>query len=151
MTSPFRRRRDERGSALVEVTWLSILLLVPLLYVVLAVFQVQRAAFGVTAATRAAGRAYTLAPSEADAAGRARAAAAVALEDQGASPSRAMTHLTCTPDPRNCLSPGSVIHVRTTYPVPLPLVPDALGGNTPTIRVESEHSVPYGSFREDRP
>ena len=30
-------------------------------------------------------------------------------------------------------------------------MPDALGGNTPSIRVESEHSVPYGSFREDRP
>jgi Flp pilus assembly protein TadG len=50
------RRRSERGSALVEVTWLPILLLVPLLYVVLAVFEVQRAAFAVNAATRAAGR-----------------------------------------------------------------------------------------------
>ena len=33
----------------------------------------------------------------------------------------------------------------------LPLVPAALGGNTPSIRVEAEHAVPYGSFREDRP
>ena len=76
-----QRRRDERGTAVVEVTWLSILLLVPLLYVVLSVFEVQRSAFAVNAATRAAGRAYTLAPSQAEAAGRARAAAAVALED----------------------------------------------------------------------
>jgi Flp pilus assembly protein TadG len=151
VTSLVRRRRDERGSAIVEVTWLSILLLVPLVYIVLAVFQVQRAAYGVNAATRAAGRAYTLAPTEAEAAGRARAAAIVALEDQGASPSRATTQLTCTPDPDNCLSPGSVIHVRLVYPVSLPLMPSALGGNTPSIRVESQHSVPYGSFREDRP
>ena len=56
------RRRDERGTALVEVTWLSILLLVPLVYLVLAVFDVQRSAFAVNAATRAAGRAYVLAP-----------------------------------------------------------------------------------------
>ena len=151
MTTAIRRRRDERGSALIEVTWLSILLLVPLLYVVLAVFQVQRAAFGVNAATRAAGRAYTLAPSEADAGERARAAAAVALEDQGVSSSQATTQLTCSPDPGNCLSPGSVIHVRMTCHVPLPLMPGALGDDTPSIRVESEHSVPYGSFREDRP
>ena len=41
--------RGQRGSALVEVTWLSLLLLVPLLYVVLAVFEVQRSAFGVSA------------------------------------------------------------------------------------------------------
>ena len=77
------RRRDERGTALVEVTWLSILLLVPLVYLVLAVFDVQRSAFAVNAETRAAGRAYVLAPSEAEAGARARGAAVVALVDQG--------------------------------------------------------------------
>jgi Flp pilus assembly protein TadG len=143
--------RDERGTAVVEVTWLSILLLVPLVYIVLAVFDVQRAAFGVDAATRAAGRAYSLAPTEAAAGERARAAAAVALEDQGLTSSRGDVALSCSPAPDNCLSPGSVIHVRIRYPVALPLVPAALGGNTPSIRVESVHSVPYGSFREDRP
>ena len=35
--------RDERGSALVELTWLGVLLLVPLLWIVLSVFEVQRA------------------------------------------------------------------------------------------------------------
>jgi hypothetical protein len=35
------RHRSDAGTALVEVTWLSILLLVPLLYVVLAVFEVR--------------------------------------------------------------------------------------------------------------
>jgi hypothetical protein len=30
-------------------------------------------------------------------------------------------------------------------------MPDALGGNTPSIRVAADHTVPYGSFREDRP
>ncbi|NUR09441.1 MAG: hypothetical protein HOQ45_20855, partial [Nocardioidaceae bacterium] len=73
------RRRDQRGTALVEVTWLAVLLLVPLLYVVLAVFEVQRAAYAVSAATRAAGRAYTLAPDQASAGLRARAAADVAM------------------------------------------------------------------------
>ena len=60
--------RTERGTALVEVTWLSILLLVPLLYIVLAVFEVQRSAFAVTTAARSAGRAYVMAPDEASAA-----------------------------------------------------------------------------------
>ncbi len=145
-----QRRRDERGTAVVEVTWLSILLLVPLLYVVLSVFEVQRSAFAVNAATRAAGRAYTLAPSQAEAAGRARAAAAVALEDQGLAMSRGSMELGCAGGPGGCLSPGSVVHVRMRYPVRLPLMPAALGGNTPSIRVEAEQSVPYGSFREDR-
>ena len=146
-----RRRRTERGTALVEVTWLSILLLVPLVYVVLSVFQVQRSAFAVSAATRAAGRAFTLAPSQGEGLERARAAAAVALEDQGLDLTHASLAMDCDPAPRDCLSPGSVIHVRMVYPVPLPLVPDALGGGTPSIRVDAEHSVPYGSFREERP
>ena len=58
-------RGEEQGSALVEFTWLAILLMVPLLYIVLTVFEVQRAAFGVSTAARAAGRAFTQAPSEA--------------------------------------------------------------------------------------
>ncbi|MEP7090583.1 MAG: hypothetical protein ABI776_10800 [Nocardioidaceae bacterium] len=145
------RRRDQRGTALIEVTWLSLLLLVPLLYIVLSVFEVQRSAFAVDAATRAAGRAYTLAPSEGEAAARARAAASVALDDQGLALSRASMTLGCDPDPHACLSAGSVVHVRLVYPVDLPLMPDALGGDTPSIRVEADHSVPYGSFREDRP
>jgi Flp pilus assembly protein TadG len=144
------RRRDERGTAVVEVTWLSILLLVPLLYIVLSVFEVQRSAFAVNAATRAAGRAYTLAPSQAEAADRAQAAAAVALEDQGLTMSRGSMELGCAGGTSGCLSPGSVVHVRMRYPVPLPLMPTALGGNTPSIRVDAEQSVPYGSFREDR-
>lgn len=145
------RRRDQRGTAIIEVTWLSILLLVPLLYVVLSVFEVQRSAFAVSAGTRAAGRAYTLAPSQAEAVGRARGAAAVALADQGLTFSRASLRLRCDPDPGQCLSPGSVVHVRMVYPVRLPLMPTALGGDTPSIRVDAEQSVPYGSFREARP
>jgi Flp pilus assembly protein TadG len=144
------RRRDERGSALVEVTWLAVLLLVPLVYVVLAVFDVQRAAFGVDAATRSAGRAFTLAPDQADAQARAMAAAQVAMQDQGLALDDGRLAVTCRPDPHDCLSPGSVVQVRLVYQVRLPLVPDALGGGSPSIRVEGEHTVPYGTFREDR-
>lgn len=141
----------ETGTALVEVTWLSILLLLPLLYIVLAVFDVQRSAFAATAAARAAGRAYVLAPSEATAPERAQAAAAVAFGDQGLDLAGGSLAVTCDPDPANCLSPGSVVRVAVSYPVALPLVPSALGGDTPSIRVEAAHSVPYGTFREDRP
>jgi Flp pilus assembly protein TadG len=145
------RRRSQRGSALVEVTWLGILLLVPLVYVVLAVFEVQRSAFALDAATRAAGRAYTLAPSQDEAAARARAAAEVALADQGLDLAAGSLVVGCEPDPMTCLSPGSVIHVRMVRQVDLPLMPDVLGGDTPSVRVDAEHSVPYGSFREQRP
>ncbi len=144
------RSRGEAGTALVEVTWLSILLLVPLLYIVLAVFEVQRSAFAVTAAARSAGRAYTTAPSETAALEHARAAAAVALGDQNLDLVDGGIEMSCSPDPTACLTPGSVVRVHVSYPVPLPLTPTALGANTPGILVEAVHSIPYGTFREAR-
>lgn len=144
-----REARSESGSALVEVTWLAILLLVPLVYVVLAVFEVQRSAFAATAAARAAGRAYVMAPSLAEAEGRARAAGSVALADQGIGDSRTTMAIGCRPAGA-CLTPGSVVHVQVVAQVPLPLLPPVFGDQPPSIRVEAEHTVPYGTFREDR-
>ena len=145
------RARGERGSALVEFTWLAILLMVPLLYVVLTVFEVQRAAFGVSSAARSAGRAFTEAPSEAVAVEHAVAAVRLALEDQHLDVGRRSLDVRCSPDPSDCLTPGSVVTATVAYPVPLPLLPTVLGGQRPSIRVEAQHTVPYGTFREDRP
>lgn len=142
--------RGERGSALVEVTWLSILLLVPLVYVLVAVFDVQRSAFAMSAASRAAGRAFVLAPTVEEGRARAREAAGVALEDQGLAGDAARLTFSCRPRPRECLSPGSTVTVVIAYQVPLPLMPTALGGNTPSVRVQAVHAVPYGTFREHR-
>lgn len=142
--------RDEHGSALVEVTWLALLLLVPLVYIVLAVFEVQRGAFGASAAARSAARAYSLAPTEADGLERARAAAVLAMQDQDLDLDDVALDVRCRPEPGNCLAPGATIEVQVRYQVPLPLVPTALGGDTPSIRVEAVQSVAYGTFREDR-
>lgn len=141
----------ERGSAVVEFTWLAILLMVPLLYGVLAVFDVQRSAFAVSSAARAAGRAFTQAPSEASAPGLAREAAALALRDQRLDPDRGGLVIGCAPHPTNCLAPGSVVTVTASRQVPLPLLPAVLGGQRPSVRVEAVHRVPYGTYREDRP
>lgn len=143
------RRRDESGTALVEVTWLAILLLVPLVYLVLAVYDVQRHAFATTAAARAAGRAFVLAPDVAQGSTAARAAAEVALLDQGVDAGAVDLRLTCRPA-GHCLAPGSVVRVDVRSQVRLPLVPSALGGGAPSIRVDARHTVPYGTFREDR-
>ena len=142
-------RRSESGTVLVEVTWLAILLLVPLVYVVLSVFAVQRAAFAATAAARAAGRAYVMAPSVTEAEARARAAGAVALADQGVGRGDSAMTVTCHPA-GGCLAPVSAVHVEVRAQVPLPLLPAVFGGQPPSIRVEAEHTVPFGTFREDR-
>lgn len=142
------RRRDEAGTALIEVTWLGILLMVPLVYVVLSVFDVQRGAFGVTAASRAAARAYALAPSPAEGEARAAAAARLAMRDQGLDADSAKIDVSCTPNPHDCHQPGSVITVDIWTRVDLPLLPAMLGGDTPSFRLDAHHRVPYGTFRE---
>jgi len=156
--APIGRRRGRRGdrgaehgTALVEFTWLAILLMVPLLYVVLAVFEVQRAAYGTSTGSRTAGRAFVQADDESQARGRALAAVDLALRDQGVPRDRRTLTVSCTPQPRNCLSPGSLVTVEVSTSVPLPLVPDFVGEHRPSIQVSAEHSVPYGTYREDRP
>lgn len=140
------RRRDEKGSALVEFVWLAILLVVPLIYVLLAVFDVQRAAFGASAASRAAGRAYALAETDAEGLRRARAAAEVALADQGVErPMR--LDIGCEPAPP-CHQRGRTVVVRLSSSVALPFMPSALGGGAPSFAIRSEHRVPIGRYRE---
>ncbi|WP_245582247.1 hypothetical protein [Nocardioides halotolerans] len=141
-------RRDERGSALVELTWLGVLLLVPMLWIVLSVSQVQQGAFGVSSAARAAGRAYALAPT--DALGRARAeqAARQALADQGLADAPLTVTVTCTPYPHDCHQGTSVITVRVATRVDLPLLPDALGGGAPSFALDASHTVPVGQYHE---
>ena len=145
-----RRDRGESGTALVEFVWLAILLIVPLLYIVLAAFDTQRAAYAASSAARSAGRAFVTAPDQASGYARAEAAVRLAYRDQGIE-SQPDVRISCRPDPRNCLSPGSVVRAEIGSSVDLPLMPAALGSNTPRISVDSEHDAPYGTFREARP
>lgn len=141
-------RRDERGSALVELSWLGILLLVPLLWIIVSVFDVQRGAFGVSGAARAAGRAYALAPNDLEGERRARAAARQALEDQGVHGVPVSVTITCTPYPHYCHSGTSVITVHVASQVDLPLLPSFLGGGAPSFALDATHTVPIGQFQE---
>ncbi|MDZ5623343.1 hypothetical protein [Nocardioides bizhenqiangii] len=143
-----RDRRDEGGSALVELVWLGILLLVPLLWIVLSVSEVQQGAFGVTAAARSAGRAYALAPDDASGQRAAEEVARRALADQGLEGAPLTVTVTCTPYPGDCHNGTSVITVRVRSSVELPLLPDALGGGAPRFALDATHSVPIGRYQE---
>ena len=141
---------EEEGSAVIELVWVVILLLVPLLWIVLSVFEVQSGAYGVTTAARAAGRAYALAPTDAEGRSAATAAARQALVDQGLPGDAPLTvEVTCSPYP-NCHSGTSVITVRVASRVDL-LVPDVLGGGRPTFALDATHTVPIGQYQEVDP
>jgi len=135
------------GTALIEFVWLGVLLLVPLVYILVAASGVQRAAYGVSTASRAAGRAFVLAPDVGAARDRAERAARTALSDQGIALDVADVDIHCAP---TCLVPGSTVTVVVTVRQELPLAPDVLGGAAPAVTVDATHVEPYGTFREAR-
>lgn len=130
-------QRGERGSAVVEFVWLSVILLVPFTTLLVAGFDVQRAAFGVSAASKSAARAFVLAPDEATAHARAQAAISVALADHGLEASR--VHIMCRPVDA-CLQPGSSVRVRVHVRASLA-----------SLNVDATHVERFGAYRQGRP
>ena len=142
--------RDEEGSALIEFVGLAVLLLLPLLYLLLSVFAVQRAAFAVTQAAREAGRAYATSPSLSQAESRATYAAELALNSQGVRETVSVRYAAAGSGCSGAggagsaasLLPGArfVVCVRTQAALPL-------GG---AITVNGQYGVSVDSFRTAR-
>jgi hypothetical protein len=142
----------ESGAALVEFLGTAVLLLVPLVYLVLTLAQVQAGTFAVQGAAREAGRAMVTADSSAEGLARAQAAAGIALADQGfddASTADVLT-LDCSADP--CLTPGATVGVRARLEIALPFVPAALGDRVPlAVPVEAAHVATVDEYGQVRP
>jgi Flp pilus assembly protein TadG len=138
-----RRCRGDEGNAIVEFVYLGVLLMVPLVYVLITVFQVQSAAFAVTEAARQAGRAYAQADSSAEAHAVATAAVDLALRDQGIESSGGLDVL--APDG---LAPGATVRVTVAHDVTLPLLGGLFGRVEPRIPVRATHVEVVDRFRE---
>ncbi|MGA8988181.1 hypothetical protein [Aeromicrobium sp.] len=141
-------KNEADGTATIEFIWLSLLLLVPFLYVLVAVFDTQRASYGVSTASRSAARAFLQAPDVATGERRAQLTARIAMDDQGLS--GASVQISCLPTPHDCLRPGSSVLVVVQTIQPLPLTPSSLGSQLGGIAVDSTHIEPYGTFRAER-
>lgn len=141
-------RDGEAGSALIEFIGVGLLLLLPLMYLLLSVFSVQRAAFAVTQAAREAGRAYATAPSSSLAEERASYAAQLALQSQGVTSPVSVRYAPAgsgcgaAGDGSASLSAGArfVVCVRTQAQLPL-------GG---AITVNGQYAVSIDTYRSDR-
>ena len=138
-----RNWRTDEGNALVEFVYLAVLLLVPLVYVLMTVFLVQRAAFGATEAARQAGRAYARSASISQAQNRGTAAARLVLRDQG---------ITAAVTPRyqclgGCLVPGSRVRVTVTYLVKLPVLGSLFGSDRAGVRVQATHTEYVDTYK----
>lgn len=121
----------ERGSASVEFVVAGLLMLVPLVYLVLALSAVQAAAFATEGSARQAARAYVLAATPTDAAAAVGRAVNVGLADYGLDPAAADVSVVCAPEPGRCLSRRGMVAVTVRVAVPLPLLPEAVSASMP--------------------
>ena len=138
--------RDDRGAAVIEFTVLVTLVLVPIVYLILAVMQVQAAAFAVTHGAREAGRAFAQADTVAQARADAQSAVALALADQGFEAGARSLQIDCSA--RDCLAPGSQVTMRVELRVRLPFLPGSLGESTiGSVPVTADHRVPIDTYR----
>jgi Flp pilus assembly protein TadG len=144
------RCRDDQGNALVEFVYLSVLLMIPLFYALLAVFQIQGAAFAVTEASRQAGRAYVRADNEDDGKVRAAKAVQLALHDQGIDDASVEPRFSCVPNPCD-FSAGSRVEATVHYTVSLPFVGSFFGKGRAGIPVTGTHVEYIDRFKEDAP
>jgi Flp pilus assembly protein TadG len=130
--------RDEGGSASLEFVTVGLLLLVPTVYLVLALSALESASFGVEGAARQATRVFVQSPSEGSAESAARTAVGVTLADYGLDEQNARVGISCRPSPSDCLTRRGFVTVTITTTVPLPLMPRVLSLHLPAgIPVQS--------------
>lgn len=131
---------SERGQALIETVLLGLLLLVPLLWLLATLSEVQRGALAASAAAREAGADAVREAGEGDVAAALRAAVVRAFADHHIDPRAARVRWA------GGLERGGMIEVVVSYPVevlPLPL----LGELGPSIWVHARHVARVDPYR----
>jgi Flp pilus assembly protein TadG len=132
---------------LVEFVALGVLLLVPLVYLVLALGRVQAASFAADGAARSAAQTFVRADDEATGRARALAAVRIGLRDQGFDDDPATAgRLTCSASP--CLTPQARVTVEVTVQVRLPGLPAVLDRVARThVTVHARYVAAVDAFR----
>ncbi|MBS1675509.1 MAG: TadE family protein [Actinobacteria bacterium] len=135
---------EETGSAALEFIGLGVILLVPLIYLVLALGAIQGQMLGVESASRHTARTMSAAVDAGDAAARADAAVHSAIEEYGMDPGSVDVDIRCAPAGAACPSAGATVVVTVTSRVALPFVPPVFGldrvGSVP-VQASSAYKV----------
>ncbi|MFV0319927.1 MAG: TadE/TadG family type IV pilus assembly protein [Microbacterium sp.] len=119
--------RDDHGSAALEFITVGVLMLVPLVYLVVALGAIQGQALGAEAGARHVARAVSTAPDSATATQRADAVLRAIVDEYGLSRDEIALSLSCRPATATCPAAGATLVVTVRTNVPLPLVPPVLG------------------------
>lgn len=135
----------EQGSAVVEFTFLALLLMVPLVYFIITMGQIQGGSFAVVGAADQAAKVYVAQPDAVSAHRAAEQAALIALADYGHPAGNAQITTSC--NPADCQVAGTAVTVTVNLRVPLPFVPfsDEFRLNASDVSASSTQLV--GRFR----
>ncbi len=128
---------SERGSAPLEFIGVGVILLVPLVYLILALGAVQQQTLGAEAAARHTARAIAQAPNAAAARTRADAILTSVMREYRMPRDGVSITMSCST--AKCPAPGATLRVTVTSRVTLPFMPPILGLDTlATIPIRAE-------------
>ncbi|OAN37433.1 TadE family protein [Microbacterium sp. H83] len=130
---------DDDGSAALEFITVGVILLVPLVYLIIALGAIQEQVLGVEAAARHTLRAVALAPDAAAAASASDAVIESVLAEYGVDAETAEVSVTCAPLDAPCPAPGALVTLTVSARVRLPLIPSIVGlDQAAAIGIEGE-------------
>jgi Flp pilus assembly protein TadG len=136
----------QRGSAVVEFTFLGLLLMVPVVYFIITVGQIQGGSFAVVGAADQAAKVFVTQPDASSGRVAAEQATMLALADYGHPAGNASVEIHCDSG-GDCMAAGSAVTVTVRLTVPLPFVPfgEALRLNASQLSASATQVV--GRFR----
>lgn len=117
----------ERGSASLEFLLVVLVLLVPVVYIVVALGTVQGQALGAETGARQLARTIASAPDAETADARAERVLDAIVAEYGLDRSAIAVEVSCAAPATQCPAAGAVLTVTLTAAVTLPLVPSVLG------------------------
>jgi len=146
---PWSRRDD--GNAIVEFVFVAVIVMVPLVYLIVSVAQIQRNSLAATQAAREAGRAFATGSSTEDGLQRAQVAARLAYADQGLTERPDLTFhpadagCTSSAEVAPSLSPGAEFTVCVQRDFTFPGVPSFVSGRG--VRVIGRYLLHVDDYR----
>ena len=135
--------KEDEGNAILEFVVLSAALLIPSLYLVLTLGNVQAAVFAADTISRDVARIHATETDPQRAAERSARHTEMVLEDHGLPPRDVVT-LSCSEDP--CATPGGTVSAQVRIGVPVPGLGPVLGETGPVV-VGASHAVPVDLHR----
>lgn len=135
----------EDGSAVVEFTFLALLLMVPLVYFIITVGQIQGGSYAVVGAADQAAKVFVAQPDAVSGQAAAEQATLIALADFGHDARDARVSTVC--DPADCQGAGTAVTVTVNLTVPLPFIPFNGDLRLRASEVEASATQLVGRFR----